>query len=102
VLPACEQAVSLAPDQGYILDSRGLARALTDDTVGPIEDFQFYIQWAQQPENLEFHSDDATLRESWIQALQAGQNPFDKETLEALRQDSCYFLFRTAATDNDE
>ncbi len=44
VLDACERAVELAPENGDYHDSRGLARALTGDYEGAIEDFEFYIE----------------------------------------------------------
>ncbi len=43
VLFACEKAVELATDEATYLDSRGLARALTGDSQGAIEDFQAYV-----------------------------------------------------------
>lgn len=43
VLPACEQAVAFAPEDGNIRHSRGLARALTGNYQGAIEDFEAYI-----------------------------------------------------------
>jgi hypothetical protein len=73
---ACEKAVKLAPDSGYILDSRGLARALTGNYPGAIEDFNSYIRWAQRPENSSDHSDIA-LRERMIEDLHNGT--FDDE-----------------------
>jgi dipeptidyl aminopeptidase/acylaminoacyl peptidase len=82
VLDACEQAVKLAPDKGYIRDSRGLARALTGNTVGAIEDFNAFIAWAQQGIGNEGQIAE---RKVWIAALQAGRNPFDADTLKALR-----------------
>ena len=59
-------------------DSRGLARALTGDYAGAIEDFEYYVE----------HSGNDTSvakREAWIAELEAGRNPFDDETLETLR-----------------
>ncbi|MDJ0701984.1 MAG: AAA family ATPase [Leptolyngbyaceae cyanobacterium MO_188.B28] len=42
VMFACEKAVSLDPGNGNIMDSRGLARALTGDTQGAIADFKAF------------------------------------------------------------
>jgi len=47
VMYACEQAVKLDPENGAIRDSRGLARALTGNTDGAVEDFQAFIDWAE-------------------------------------------------------
>ena len=41
VMRFCEKALALAPNDGAIIDSRGIARALTDNTKGAIEDFNF-------------------------------------------------------------
>ena len=78
VLQYCEQAVALEPDNADIRDSRGLARALTGDYPGAIEDFQFFVD----------HVDDETLieqRQQWIIDLRAGKNSFTPEVLEQLR-----------------
>lgn len=82
VLFACENGIFLNPTDGNIRDSRGVARALLGDYEGAIEDFQFFIEWAADEPDSEA---DVALRQEWIAALQAGQNPFDEETLEMLR-----------------
>ncbi|MBD2203335.1 hypothetical protein H6G33_04920 [Calothrix sp. FACHB-1219] len=79
VMFACEKAVSLAPTNGNIRDSRGLARALTGNTKGAIEDFQAFIEWTD-------NSEEKSQRQGWINSLSAGKNPFTKEELEKLRQ----------------
>jgi tetratricopeptide (TPR) repeat protein len=43
VMDACQQAVSLEPTHGGLHDSRGLARALTGDTEGAMEDFAAFV-----------------------------------------------------------
>lgn len=82
VLPACERAVALLPDQGEVRDSRGLARALTGDRPGAIDDFSAFVAWARQDTARAPH---AAVREAWIAALRAGRDPFDAATLHALR-----------------
>lgn len=82
VIDACERAVELAPNEGWIRDSRGFARALTGDYAGAIEDFEFYVEWSKENERYERYG---SKREPWIAELEAGRNPFDAETLEALR-----------------
>lgn len=82
VLPACERAVVLTPEDGSIRDSRGLARALTGDIEGAIADFEFYIQWRTARDE---HPERVAQRQEWIAALKAGQNPFDVATLAKLR-----------------
>ncbi|WP_371357275.1 WD40 repeat domain-containing protein, partial [Hydrocoleum sp. CS-953] len=69
VMFACEKAVALSPKDGGIIDSRGLARALTGDIEGAIEDFQVYVEWTDNEKN-------KAQRQEWIKALQAGENPF--------------------------
>ena len=82
VLPACEQAIISFPEgsnSAFAVDLRGIARALTGDTPGAIEDFQFFIE----------HTTDAEKnqqRQDWIKSLQAGQNPFTTEVLERLKE----------------
>ena len=78
VMAACEQAVALAPDRGNIRDSRGLARALTGDVAGAIDDFEAFVAWTGGDRS-------RAQRQDWIDALRAGRNPFTKELLERLR-----------------
>jgi len=77
-LNACEQAVALEPENNGIRDSRGLARALTGNITGAIEDFQAFI-------NSTNDKDMKAQRQRWIDALRAGQNPFTPEELQSLR-----------------
>ena len=83
MLPACERAVALAPEDGNIHDSRGLARALMGNTRGAIEDFEFAVQWTKETGYAEEY---ITSRQAWIAALKAGKNPFDAATLETVAQ----------------
>lgn len=84
VIKACEQAVKLAPDNGWIHNNRGLARALTGDYQGAIEDFKFFVHWSKENDMYEKYG---RKREAWIAELEAGRNPFDKATLEELRKE---------------
>jgi hypothetical protein len=82
VMRACDRAVERASGDDPIhdfRDSRGLARALTGNVQGAIEDFEFFIQ----------HTDDAewkSQRQGWVSALKAGKNPFTPEVLKSLRE----------------
>lgn len=91
VLDVCEQAVALASENGKFQhrNSRGLARALTGDVAGAIEDFQAYVGWAEQQEwaSEERSKEYIATRQRWIQSLQAGENPFTPELLEELRKE---------------
>jgi hypothetical protein len=81
VMSACEQAIELLPDNASFHDSRGLARALTGNYVGAIEDFEIFVEWSKKYNLYERYG---RQREEWINKLKAGQNPFDPETLEKL------------------
>ena len=80
VLDACEKAVTLAsPDNKWFFqDSRGVARALTGNIEGAIEDFQAFISWTKNDVN-------KAKRQGWIESLRAGKNPFTPEVLEELK-----------------
>lgn len=77
VMDACETAVALEPKNGMFRDSRGLARALTGDIAGAIEDFQAFVNWTDNEER-------RLQRQRWIDALHAGNNPFTDEEIERL------------------
>jgi len=72
VMEVCERAVRLAeqlkPGSWNSRDSRGVARALTGDTNGAIEDFQFYIDHTTDGEK-------KLQRQEWVNALRAGKKP---------------------------
>ncbi|BBD61130.1 WD-40 repeat-containing protein [Nostoc sp. HK-01] len=77
VLFACEKAVTLAPNDGNIRDSRGLARALTGDIPGAITDFEAFIAKTDSKES-------KAQRQRWVKELKAGQNPFSDAELKRL------------------
>lgn len=83
VLPLCERAVALAPDEGNLRDSRGVARALLGDGTGAIEDFNAFVAYARR---IQPDSPLIAPREAWIAALEQGRNPFDASTRAALRK----------------
>jgi tetratricopeptide (TPR) repeat protein/DNA-binding XRE family transcriptional regulator len=83
-LAYCDTAVATDPT-AYSRDSRGLAYALLGRTEEAIAEFEAFVAWMEeQPEEPDPHS---ALRQEWIEALRAGRNPFDEETLRALRND---------------
>ena len=94
VLPTCQRGVDLAMKRmvddpiavHYLRDARGLARAMTGDIEGAIEDFTFYIQWAKDNGEPDWR---ISQREEWISMLKDGRNPFENNPalLEELRQD---------------
>jgi uncharacterized protein YjbI with pentapeptide repeats len=78
VLFACEKAVE-SQKSAVQLNTRGLARALTGNLTGAIEDFEAVIKsGGLNGEMLE-------KRQCWLEALKSGINPFTPEELEALR-----------------
>ncbi|MBE9039734.1 trypsin-like peptidase domain-containing protein [Oscillatoriales cyanobacterium LEGE 11467] len=79
VMNACENAVAPDPKHGGRRDSRGLARALTGNTEGAIEDFQAFLNWKRGTAKFK--------RQQWIDALRRGENPFTEEVLKELRDE---------------
>ncbi|MBE8986568.1 WD40 repeat domain-containing protein, partial [Nostoc sp. LEGE 12450] len=82
VMFACEKAVILAPKDTSIQDSRGLARALTGNIKGAVEDFEAYIKSTDNDPN-----GYKAQRRRWVNALNAGKNPFTPEELKKLPSD---------------
>jgi uncharacterized protein YjbI with pentapeptide repeats len=78
VLFACDKALEVESSD-YLRDTRGLARALTGDLTGSIEDFEAAINSGQLEEEI------LENRQRWLEALKSGVNPFTPEELEALR-----------------
>ncbi len=77
VMDACETAVALDPENAMFRDSRGLARALTGNIAGAIEDFQAFVDWTDNEKK-------KLQRQHWIEVLRAGENPFTEEEIESL------------------
>ncbi len=84
VLDSCERAVELAPETAGVRDSRGLARALTGDYAGAMEDFSFVVDTLRALENRELYENYGKKRELWIDVLEQGNNPFTKDVLDEL------------------
>ncbi|MBD2412624.1 hypothetical protein FACHB389_11225 [Nostoc calcicola FACHB-389] len=82
VLSICEKAVTSDPDNKYYQDSRGLARVLTGDLVGALEDFHAAVDSG----SLDYSDYVKRQRLRWIEALKSGNNPLTPEELEKLRQ----------------
>jgi TonB family protein len=79
VMFACEQAVALDPLLANPREARGLARALTSDYAGAIEDLEQSAARANTGE-------EKAQRLSWVETLRSGQNPFTEDVLRALRR----------------
>ncbi len=81
VMSACEEAVEAArPDQiGWMRGARGLARALTGDQEGAINDFKCFLSAGIA------NASQRTQVQGWVAALRAGENPFTPDLLKSLR-----------------
>ncbi|MEH1936623.1 MAG: pentapeptide repeat-containing protein [Nostoc sp.] len=79
----CEKAVTLDPDKKIYQDSRGLAKVLTGDLAGALEDFQAAVDSGA----LDNYSNNVKQRRlRWIEALKSGNNPLTPEELKELRE----------------
>jgi WD40 repeat protein len=78
VMVACDRAVALEPDNRPWRISRGLARAMTGNRTGALEDWQ--VCTTPQDTPLCVHA------QRWSTLLQAGENPFTPDELTRLRQ----------------
>ncbi|MFZ1025259.1 MAG: WD40 repeat domain-containing protein [Limnoraphis robusta] len=78
VMFACNKAVELAPENGWIYNSRGLARALTGNVDGAVEDFENFVK-------LTGNEEEKAQRKGWIESLKKGENPFTDEVLQKWR-----------------
>ncbi|MDJ0634641.1 MAG: CHAT domain-containing protein [Xenococcaceae cyanobacterium MO_188.B29] len=78
VMFACNKAVAKAPQDGVIRNNRGLARSLTGDYKGAVEDFEFFVNWTDD--------DEAKSRnQSYLNDLRNRKNPFTPKKLEEFR-----------------
>lgn len=78
VMFACDQAVELEPYAVGTLEARGIARAMTTNFAGAIEDLE---------QSAEFSTTNAERDRllGWIATLKSGQNPFTDDVLRELR-----------------
>ncbi|MEH2196997.1 pentapeptide repeat-containing protein [Nostoc sp.] len=82
VLRFGEKAVTLDPGNKSYQNSRGLARVLTGDLVGALEDFQVAVDSGA----LDYSNNVKQRRLRWIETLKSGNNPLTPEELEELRE----------------
>ncbi len=83
VLSVCDLAVEMNPESYSILDSRGVARAISGDMEGAAADLRTALQLAGQG----WREEPKTQREAWIRGLESGENPFAGEGLATFRED---------------
>lgn len=84
VIDACEQAVTLNPDVSYYYESRGVARALMGEMSAAGADLKMAIEIAREGQQ---GADRIEMWQAWAQQIEQGQNPFDQQTLNQLRDD---------------
>jgi tetratricopeptide (TPR) repeat protein len=84
-LPHCDQAAALDPS-GSSQDGRGIALAQLGRYEEAVTSLDAYLDWIRtlQPPTLYGRLRGPQV-EGWIAALEWGENPFDEETLAALR-----------------
>ena len=83
-LAYCDIAVSRDPS-GQTADSRALVYALLGRHDEAIADFRTFLEWVESSPKTTCAEYYAPSRSGWIDELAAGQNPFDPQTLRALR-----------------
>ena len=81
MLFAGDKAVELERNQQLYRDARAIARALSGDISGAIKDFQIVI------EKIDTDSDMGKKRQTWLEALESGTNPFTPEVIKELRSE---------------
>jgi WD40 repeat protein len=90
VLFACDNAIATALQGGQkssaqeYMDSRAVARALTGNVGGAIADLEAFLSWCKQDADC---AEASQRRERWLDQLRRGENPFDFQTMEALRNE---------------
>jgi len=57
---------------------------MTGEYPGAIEDFKAYVKWSKISNEYGGFEQEV---EKWLHAMEAGKNPFDEATLEALRHE---------------
>ena len=83
-LPFCELALQDDPD-GQARDSRGLVYALMGRHADAAAEFRAFLDWTSATAGGECEAYYSPSRLTWIEQLDAGEDPFDAETLEDLR-----------------
>ena len=83
-LPFCDLALQDDPD-GQARDSRGLVYALMGRHADAAAEFRAFLDWASASTGGECEAYYSPSRLAWIEKLEAGQDPFDAETLKDLR-----------------
>ena len=82
---ACNKIVELQPEPGMFLVISGIAKALTNDIQGAIEDFEANIIWIDSDKAQAQYTQESLdrlkrYRQGWLDALRAGENPIKSLT----------------------
>lgn len=77
----CEQAVRLDPKNGGIIDSHALNKVMLGNYQAAILEYEYVVAWYKVNGFLDM----AAKRETWLNMLRAGHNPFDQQTIEELK-----------------
>jgi tetratricopeptide (TPR) repeat protein len=93
ILSSCDKAIELAPDSSrdFHRGSRGLARAVSGNIEGAIEDFEAFLKWLDTNNLTDANFSKPQViaeRQQWIKELREGKLPsevFTQEVLERLR-----------------
>ncbi len=83
-LPYCHLALEREPD-GRARDSRGLVYGVMGSANEAVADFRVFLDWVDASAKPTCRTNYGPSRESWISALESGDNPFDDATLRELR-----------------
>ena len=92
VLSACTRVVTLEPSSGEDRDARGMARALSGDYAGAIDDLEAFLAWRSRPTrrlreaDRQLRDQQTADRQRWIAALRRRENPFASEMLDELNK----------------
>jgi hypothetical protein len=79
-LYSCDQAVAANPSLPELRDTRAVARAMTGNFAGAIEDLEIFVK-SDKAGAL------APRRLRWLEALRKSENPFTSEEIEQLRRE---------------
>ena len=83
-MPYCELAMATGHAEST-KDSRGFVYAVMGQADEAIADFESFLEWVDASPRETCRTYYRPSRLAWIEALRAGQDPFDAETLRGLR-----------------
>jgi len=87
-LPYCDQAIVREEESAATRNSRvsrGIVYAQLQRTAEAIADFESHLAWLKTFSATRYNRQNGPKVETWIAALQRGEQPFDRQTLAGLR-----------------